>query len=72
MFFPPKLYSDHNHLTSECPMASSVPSNIASSSSNLWIFQGSVALPKYESTDQPLIRLDLVVLVSFLLQLKHH
>ena len=64
---PLKLYSDRNNLTSECPLASSMPSNIAFSSLNLWIFQGSVALPKYEPTDQPLIVLNVVVLVCILL-----
>ena len=43
-----------------------MPSNIASPSSYLWIFQGSVALSKYEPTDQPLILLDLMVLVRTL------
>ena len=43
-----------------------MPSNIASPSSYLWIFQGSVALSKYEPTDQPLFLLDLMVLVRTL------
>ena len=74
---PPKLHGPRGHCP-PCPpsrwscsrMPLGLPyvySNNASSSLNLWIFQGSVALLKYEPTDQPFILLDLVVLLCILL-----
>ena len=54
---PSKLYSDRNNLTLECPLASSMPSNIASSFLNLRISLPTQS-PKYKPTDQALILWD--------------